>query len=172
MQNLFVLAELLDEFFDAMLVKKCLFLRRVGTLVCKCDFKAGIKKCQLAQSGGQTLELKLGRNCKNGRIGQESDQRAGGLFVLNFTDDSEFIGCFSSGESHVIDLAVARYFGFEPFRKRVCALRAHAMQAAGIFVCALPKFSAGMQICQHQLDCRHLPFGMDIRRDSPPIVTH
>ena len=46
------------------------------------------------------------------------------------------------------------------------------MQAAGIFVSALPKLSAGMQVCQHQLDCRHLPFGVNVGRDSTTIVTH
>src|SRR5438132_13447674 len=46
------------------------------------------------------------------------------------------------------------------------------MQTTGIFVRALSKFSAGMQICQHQLDRRHFPFGMDIGRDSPTIVTY
>src|SRR5204862_6148378 len=91
MQNLFIFAQLLYEFFDAVLVKKCLFLRRVGTLVCKCDFKTRIKKCQFAQPRGQTFELKLGRNCKNGRIRQESDKGAVSLFVFVLADDSEFM---------------------------------------------------------------------------------
>src|SRR5207247_8242017 len=108
MQNLFVLAKLLYEFFDAVFVKKRLFLRRVDTLVCKCDFKAGIKKCQLAQPRGETFKLKLRRDCENRRIGQESDQRAGGFLVLNFADDSEFSGRFCSCGSSVIAFAVAR----------------------------------------------------------------
>src|SRR6266700_1428138 len=154
MQTLFVLAELLDELFYALLVKKELLLRRIGTLVCKGDFEPRIQKCQLAQSRSQALELKLGRDCENRRIWQESDECARGLLVFYLADDSEFVGRFPFGECHVIDLAVTRYLGFEPFRERVRAFRAYAMQAAGIFVCALPKFSTGMQICEHQLDRR------------------
>src|SRR5216117_4045222 len=104
MQNLFVLAKLLYEFFDAVFVKKRLLLCRVGTLVCKCDFEAGIKKCQLAQPRSETFELKLDRNCKNGRIRQERDKRTGSLLVFYLADDSEFVGRFPFGESHVIDL--------------------------------------------------------------------
>jgi len=92
MQNLFVLTELLYELFDAVFVKKCLFLRRIGALVCKRDFQAGIKKCQLAQPRSEAFELKLGCDCKNGRIRQESDKRTGGLLVFDLADDSEFVG--------------------------------------------------------------------------------
>src|SRR6266404_7203550 len=172
MQNLFVLAELLDELFDTVLAKKELLLRRINTLVCKGDFEPRIQKRQLAQSRSQTFELKLGRDCENRRIWQESDECASSLLVFDLADDSEFVGRFPFGERHVIDLAVTRDLRFEPFRERVRAFRAYAMQAAGIFVCALSKFSASVQICEHQLDGRHLPFGMDVGRDSPAIVTH
>ncbi len=46
------------------------------------------------------------------------------------------------------------------------------MQAARIFVCALSEFPAGVQICQHQLDCRHFPFWMYIGWNPTAIVTH
>src|SRR5205823_6037277 len=148
MQNLFVLAELPDEFFDTVLVKKELLLRRIRTLVCKGDFEPRIEKCQLAQTRSQALELKLGRDCENRWIGQKSNECACGLFVFDLANDSEFVGRFPFGERHVIDLAVTRYLGFEPFRERVRAFRAHAMQAARILVCALSELSAGMQIRQ------------------------
>src|SRR5207247_9663228 len=150
MQNLFVLAELPDEFFDTVLVKKELLLRRIRTLVCKGDFETRIEKCQLAQTRSQALELKLGRNCKNRRIWQKSDECACGLFVFDLADDSEFVGRFPFGERHVIDLAVTRYLGFEPFRDRVRAFRAYAMPAAGLFVCALPPLSASLNVRQDQ----------------------
>src|SRR4029077_19096196 len=109
MQNLFVLAELLDELFDTVLVKKELLFRRIGTLVCKGYFEPRIQKCQLAQSRSQALELKLGRDCENRRIRQESDECAGSLLVFYLADDGEFVGRFPFGERHVIDLAVTRY---------------------------------------------------------------
>src|SRR5436189_6308316 len=114
MQNLFVLAELPDEFFDTVLVKKELLLRRIRTLVCKGDFEPRIEKCQLAQTRSQALELKLGRNCKNRRIWQKSDECACGLFVFDLADDSEFVGRCAFAGCRVLDLAVPRYRAIEP----------------------------------------------------------
>ena len=47
---------------------------------------------------------------------------------------------------------------------------ADPVQSAGILVCALSKFSAGMQICEHQLNRRHLPFRMNINRNTAAVV--
>src|SRR6266536_4164061 len=137
MQDLFVLAELLYKFFDAMFVEKLFYLGRVGTLIGQSDFETRIKKCQFAQTRCETLELKLGRNCEDCRIGKERDERPRSLFVFDFADDGEFVRRFALGESHVIDLAVARYFHLEPFRKSIRAFRTYAVQAARIFVGAL-----------------------------------
>src|SRR5436189_4558104 len=115
MQDLFVLAELPDEFFDTVLVKKELLLRRIRTLVRKRDFEPRIEKCQFAQTRSQAFELKLGRDCENRRIWQKSNECAGSPLVFDLANDSEFVGRFPFGERHVIDLAVTRYFGFEPF---------------------------------------------------------
>ena len=57
-------------------------------------------------------------------------------------------------------------------RKRVDALRADAVQAAGIFVSALAEFAAGVQIRQHQLDGRHLEFRMHIDRNAAAVVAN
>src|SRR5438128_8153013 len=46
------------------------------------------------------------------------------------------------------------------------------MQTAGIFVSALPEFSAGMQVSQHQLDRRHFPFRMDVDRNPASVVAN
>jgi len=43
MQDLFVLAELLYEFFDALFVEKLFYLGRVGTLIRKRDFQTGLR---------------------------------------------------------------------------------------------------------------------------------
>ena len=72
----------------------------------------------------------------------------------------------------MINLAIPRDLGLEPFRERICALRADAVQSARILICALSEFSAGMQICQHQLDSRHLPFRMNIDRNTAAVVAH
>ena len=172
MNDLFVFAELFDELFDAVLVEKRFLLRRVAAFVGERDFQTGIEKRELAQPRGQPLEFKLRRDRENFGIGQERDERAGGLLVFDFADDGELVGRFAFGEGHVIDLAVARDFHFEPVGKCVRAFRADAVQTAGIFVSALPEFSAGVQIGQHQLDRRHLPFRMHVDRNAAAVVAH
>ena len=147
MQHLFVLAELLYKFFDAVFVQESLLLRRVGTLIRKRDLETGIEKRQFAQPRCETLEFELCRDCENRRIRKERNQCASGLFVFDLADNAEFVRRLALGESHVIDLAVARYFYLEPFRKRVRAFRAYAVETARIFVGTLSKFSASVQIC-------------------------
>src|SRR5689334_18698809 len=71
-----------------------------------------------------------------------------------------------------MDFAVARHLDFEPFRKRVGTFRTDAVQSPGIFVGSLPEFTAGVKVRQDQLDCRHLPFRMNIDRDTASVVTH
>src|SRR5215469_6979481 len=44
------------------------------------------------------------------------------------------------------------------------------MQPARILVCALSEFSACMQIRQYKLDRRHLPFRMNIHRNTATVV--
>src|SRR4029077_3698238 len=82
MNDLFVLAELLDEFFDPVLVEKSFFFWRLVALVGQGDFETWIEKCELAQSGGKPLKLELGRDREDCGVGQERDQSASRLFVF------------------------------------------------------------------------------------------
>ena len=172
MKDVFVFAQLLNEFFDSVFVKESLLFAGSPTLIGERDLQAGIEKRQLAQARRQPLKLKLRRDGENRRIGQERNQCAGDLLILEFADNGELVRRFAFGEGHVIDLAVARDFHLKPFRKCVGALRADAVQSARILVCALSEFSAGMQIRQHQLDGRHLPFRMNIDRNTTAVVAH
>ena len=115
MEHLFVFAQLLDEFFDPVLVEKYFLLRSVAALVGKIDFQPRIEKGELAQAGCQSLEFKFRRDREDRRIGQERDQRSGDFFVFDFADDGKLVGRFPFGEGHVVYLAVARYFHLEPF---------------------------------------------------------
>src|SRR5437870_566311 len=110
MKHLFVLAELLNEFLNPVFVEESFLFRRITTLIGEVDLEAGIQKCQLAQTRRQPFKFKFGRDREDRRIGQESDERAGGLLVFYFADDRELVGRFTLGEGHVIDLAVARDF--------------------------------------------------------------
>ena len=98
MNDLFVFAELLYEFLDAVLVKKRFLLWRIAALVGQRDLEAGIQEGQLAQPRRQPLELELRRDREDRRIGQERDERAGGLLVFDFADDRELVGRFALGE--------------------------------------------------------------------------
>ena len=172
MQYLLVFAELLYELFDPVFVEKFLFLRRIVAFVGQRNFETRIKECQFAQAGCESFKFELGRDGEDRRIRQERNQRPGGFFAFDFTDDRELVGRFALGESHVINFAVARDLCLEPFRQCVRAFCAHAMQTAGIFVSALSKFSAGVQICQHQLNRRHFPFRVNIDRNAAAIVSN
>src|SRR4029077_1948778 len=121
MNDLFVLAELLDEFFDPVLVEKSFFFWRLVALVGQGDFETWIEKCELAQSGGKPLKLELGRDREDRGVGQKRDQSASRLFVFDLADNLELLRRFTAGKGHVIDLAVARDLHFEPIGKRVRA---------------------------------------------------
>ena len=170
MNDRLVLAELPHEFLDAVLVEKRLLLRRLAALVGESDLEAGIEERQFAQAVGEPLELKLGRDREDRRVRQEGDERAGLLLVLQLADDLELLRRLPALEAHVIDLAVARDLDLEPIGERVDALRADAVQTAGIFVGALPELAAGVQIRQDQLDGRHLELRMHVDRNAAAVV--
>src|SRR4029077_8578908 len=91
MQDLFVLAELLYKFFDPVFVEKLFYLRGVGTFIRKRDFQTGIEKRQFAQPRCETLKFELRRDGENRWVRQKRDQCAGGLFVFDLADDSQFV---------------------------------------------------------------------------------
>ncbi len=172
MNDVLVFPELLHEFLDPVLVEKDLLLRRLGPLILERDLEARIEECELAQTAGEALELKLRRDRENRRVGQESDERAGRLLVFQLADDAQFLGRFPALESHVVNLAVAGDLHLEPIGERVDALRADAVQTAGVFIGALPEFAAGMEIGQDEFDGRHLELGMHIDRNTAAIVAY
>jgi hypothetical protein len=88
-------------------VEKLFCLGRVGALIRKRDFYTGIEKRQFAQPRCETLEFEFRRYRENRRVRKKRNQCAGGLFVFDLTDDSEFVRRLALGKSHVIDLAVA-----------------------------------------------------------------
>src|SRR6184192_3099555 len=85
---------------------------------------------------------------------------------------TEKLSGFAALERHVVNLALARDFDLEPIREGVGAFRADAMQAAGIFVCALTEFSASVEIGQHQFHRRHFPFRMNIDWNAAAVVAY
>ena len=172
MQELLVFAQLSDEFLDPEFIQVLLVLRRFRALVGEIDLEPGVKKGQLAQSRGELRELELGRDVKDRRIRQKRDERAGVFLVLEIADHGEFLRRDTPRESHVIDLAVARNLHLEPIGKRVDTLRPYPVQSTGELVSSLPKLPARVQICEHELDRRHLELGMNIYRNAASVILY
>ena len=105
MNDVLVFTELLHELFDPVLVEERLFPDRLRPFVMQIDFETGVEERQFAQTARETLELELGRDRENRRIGQKRDQRAGRLLVLQLADDAQLFGRLPALESHVVDLA-------------------------------------------------------------------
>ena len=165
MEHLLGAPKLLDELLDAVLVEEGLGL--LVALVREDDLDARVQEGQLAQAVGEHVELELGRDGEDGRVGLEGDQRAG---ALGLADDGQLLRGHAARELHRVDLAVARDLDLEPVRERIDALGADAVQAAGVLVGALAELAARVQVGQHQLHRRHVPLRMHVHRDAAPVV--
>ena len=91
----------------------------------------GLRKASSRRRFAQDLVLEFARGLEDLRVGLEGDLGAG---LLRVADDRHLLGRFALRETHLVDLAVAPDLGLEPFRDRVDALRADAVQAAGILM--------------------------------------
>ncbi len=77
MHDLLVLAELLDEFLNAVLVEKLFGLRTLDALVGKENLEAGIEERELAEAADDQRVLELDGLLEDFSIGLEGDVRAG-----------------------------------------------------------------------------------------------
>ena len=167
MDHLFVFADLLHEFLDAVLVKKAFAL--LGPFILQNDLKPGIQERQFAQTVRQNVELELRRDGKNRRIRLERNE---GASMFRRADDPQFPHRHAAREFHVINLAIARDFHLEPVRKRVDAFGADAMQPTGVFVCSLPELAARVKVRKHQFDRRHFPLRMHVHGNPTPVISN
>ncbi len=166
--NLLVLADLFDELDDTLLVKEHLRFAFL-TLVSQHNRDSWIQERQLAQPMVQNLRLVLGRDCKNYRVRQERDLRAG---LVRLADDVEWLGGFALSKLDVVHLTVAIDLRLEPDRKRVHALGANPVQPAGVLVRPLAELAARVQVGEHQLDRRHIELLVRVHRDAAAVVLH
>ena len=60
--------------------------------------------------------------------------------------------------------------GLEPIRECINALRSYSMETSRILVGSLSKLAPSMKISQHELHRWDLELGMDIHRNSPPVI--
>ena len=164
--DLFILPQLLHELLDPFLVKKSFGLI-FQPLVGQKDLHARVEESQFPETIGQDLELELGGDRENGGVRLESDQGPG---AVRLADDLELLRRLPSLKSHVVNIPVPGYFHLEPIRKSVNTLGSHPVQPARIFVCALAKLAARVQVRQHQFNRRHVEFWMHIHGDTASVI--
>ena len=110
-------AELADELLDAVLVEEGLgagAVLLVVALVGEDDLDAGVEEGEFTETACEALELEGRRDREDLGIGQEGDEGAGLLLVLQFTQDSERLGGLTLGEGHEVDLSLAHDLDLEP----------------------------------------------------------
>ena len=110
MNDLFVLAELFNEFLDSFPVEEP-FLLVLDPLIGEQNLHARIEKCQFTEAVGQNVKFEFGRDRKNRRVWLERDQGTG---LFGFADNSQLFRGDTPGKGHVIDLPVARDLHLEP----------------------------------------------------------
>ena len=171
--DLFVFAQLFYELFNPVFVEERFLLRCVAALVGQRDFETRDSERRVRASATPSRSnLNSVVIVKIVGSGTKVMSVPVVFLLLDFADDFEFLRGFPALEAHGVNFSVARNLDLEPIGKRVDAFRADAVQTAGVFVSALPEFSAGMQIRQDQLDGRHLEFRMHVDRNAAAVVTN
>ena len=66
--------------------------------------------------------------------------------------------------------SIAADLHLEPLGQGVHTLGTHTVETAGIFVGALPEFTASMEIREHQFHSRDFEFRVDIHRNTAAVV--
>ena len=165
----FVFAELNDKFLDAFGIEKCGLFRRLWAFVFEVDREAGVEEGEFAQAGGEAIEFEFDRIDKDRRIGEEGDCGAG-FFRVDLTDDMELLGGFATLEGDAVDLAVAHDVGAEPIGECVDAFGADAVEAAGVFVSALSKLAAGVEVGEHEFNRGNAELRVHVDRNAAAVV--
>lgn len=168
--DIFVLAELLHEFGDTILVKEHFRAGGLNALISQGDADAGIQEGELAQALGQKLETEGDGDGEDRRIGKEGDLCAGALRVIQIAEHTEGLCGFATLEADGVDLAVAIDLGAEPIGQGIHALGSDAVQAAGELIGTIAKFAASVQVRQHQLNGGDAFLGVDFHGNATAIV--
>ena len=167
------LAELADEFLDAVLVEEGLAagaVLLVVTLVGEDDLDAGVEEGEFTETSREALELEGDGDREDLGIGQEGDEGAGLLLVLELAQDGQRLGGLALGEGHEVNLPLAHDLDLEPGGEGVDALGADAVETARVLVGTLAELAAGVEVGQDEFEGRDLELGMDLDRDAAAVV--
>ena len=174
MENRAGLAELADELLDAVLVEEGLAARTVllvVALIGEDDLDARIEEGEFAEAAGEALKLEGDGDREDLRIGQERDEGAGLLLVLELAQDGQWLGGLTLGKGHEVDLPLAHDLDLEPGGEGVDALGADAVKTAAVLVRSLSELAASVEVGQDEFEGRDLKLGVDLDRNAAAIVT-
>ena len=156
--------KMLDEGQKAAFVEELMaFLR---ALVFDGNLHAAIEECQLTQPLRQNIETELA-HLKDLGIRLEGHLRAA---LLRFPDLLQRRLRIAAPVTLLVDLTVALDFDFQSFRQRVDHGYADAVQPAGNFVGIFVEFAAGVKFGQYHFGRGDLFSGVDIDRNTAPVV--
>src|SRR5690606_19260530 len=138
-QNRLAAVDVLHETLHAAQEGKVFFLDL--TLVDQANFHAVVQEGQFAQALGQDVVMEIDV-LEDFRIRQEVHRRAG---LIGFTRHGQGRDPFATAEFHLVHLAGTLDGQAQPFRKRVHAGHAHAVQPPGHLVGVVVELAAGVQ---------------------------
>jgi hypothetical protein len=96
--DVFVFAKLGDELHDAVPIEKGSLLRGLGALVIELDGEAGVEEGELAEAGGEAVELKDDGIDEDRGVWEKGDGGAGFLGI-SVADDVERLSGFAALEA-------------------------------------------------------------------------
>ena len=169
MHLVFALAEFIHELLHAFRIDQRLTAGSLTAFIGDLDGDARIQEGQLAETSTQAIKNKGRRDRKDRHIWEEGDLRAGALRIIEVAKHFERLGGDAALKADGVDLSIAIDLALEPIGKRIHALRADAVQAAGEFIRSVAELAARVQIREHQLDRRHA-FGVHLDWNTASVV--
>ena len=135
-------------------------------VVQKLDLQALVEVRDLAQARAHRIVLKIDR-FEYLVVGEE---RNFGTRLIRPARFGKRLHGHAAVVALTVDLAVLVHLYVQPFRKRVYARNADAVQTARHLVSAAAELAARMELCKNDLDGGHLFFGVNVHGDTSAVV--
>ena len=136
----FILVDEGDKFPDAPLIAHIVLLLLAWAQVHRLDTQARVQERLLPHPGVESI-IAVNHGVEHLRVRLEAD---GGPVVVRAAYDLHFLGDFSPGKFHLVDLSVLMDLDLKPFAQGVHHRRAHTVESAGDLISAAAELSAGV----------------------------
>ena len=166
--GVFGLVDVTDEVANAALVEELLG-RAAGALVGEDDPQPAGEERRLTEAlhEGVRRQLEL---LEDLRVGHVRNGRSR-LALRNLSDHFQLRRRDAAREFLPVDLAIAAHFRPKPLRQRIDDRDADAVQAAGHLVSVTAELAAGVELRQHDRQCRLSLLRHDVDRDPRSLVS-